>query len=255
MSSKTFEEASEQVRHLMEVAGGSCDAYAPPPAPEQPKKSFPSWEEVSSKLLHTEPEPVATRTSPDWVTGQNFSPAEKNDEPSRDELDEFIRESLGANPAPKEEPAPPTPENEPGQEEILCAGSIQEYRGESAFEPITDEYKLLGSVEDAGELADIYYAFQDASLDPKSVVKVAMDTGIHELTTVTGSGTRDYLELVDDVKGLRYVRADLVEMSRYAPIVEKGDLLIWVIPTPEFQQGPDDHLGYIHNGFAYLRKP
>lgn len=226
MSSNSFEEASESIRHLMEVAGGSCDAYAPPSTPEQPKKSFPSWEKVSSKLLHTEPEPVATHALPDWVEGQNFSPAGKNDEPSRDELDEFIRENLGFEKPEVVDPgvhqccgcscgvcehghgtgtkgqhtkacltrfenemSQPTPTTTLAPEkevEVECGGMVQVYRGETAHPPITNEYMLIGSVDDGGELLAIYTAFQEAKLSGAEETEVKLDGGTHTLYNKIG---------------------------------------------------------------------
>lgn len=252
MSSDTFEEASEAVRRLMEVAGGSCDAYAEPPAPAAPpKKNYRVWEEdVESSLLHTPPDPDVPRTSPDWIEGGHFVPPMKNDggeqEPTRDDLDEFIRESMGFEAAPKQK-TPPSPV--PEQEVAECAGVIQEYRGESAHPPITNEYKLLSSVDDAGELLDLFTAFQEAVLNGPEEIQVKMGSGTYTLYNKPGR-----VELIDDVKGIRYVKADIAEMNHYAPIVEEEDLFIWVIPTPEYQQGAEDHLGYIHNGWAYGRK-
>lgn len=230
-----FEKASSSVRRLMEVAGGSCDAYADQP-PATKKQTFPTWEEVSSPLLHTEPPPVEKRSPPDWMEGTNFTPSDS--EPTRDELDEFIRESLGSKSAPKEE-TKPTP-----QEEILCGGVVEIYRGENQFEPITNEYRFISSVEDAGELALLYQAFELARLNPKATTQVALDTGSYPLTP-RGST----FELIDTKKNLRYVMADWAEMSHHEPIVEENDLFIWVL---SMDSGQDE--GYIHSGWVYGRK-
>lgn len=283
MSSKSFEEASEQVRRLLEVAGGSCDAYAPTPDPAPacplPKKNYRVWEEdISSPLLDTPPVLVAARAAPDWLEGGNFTPA--HSEPTRDELDGFIRESLGGEfdslvdvhdccgcscHVCKDEHASgqhtekcltrfqkgvqkPAAKEDEDSYETECGGVVQVYRGETAHPPITNEYALIGSVDDGGELLAIYTAFQQAQLDGTEEIQVKMDTGNHTLYNTKGR-----MELVDDVKGIRYIKADMAEMNHYAPIVEDRDIFIWVIPTPEHQQGAGDDLGYIHDGWSYGR--
>lgn len=263
MSSKSFEEASEQVRRLMEVAGGSCDAYAEPkPAPvaapaAPPKVNYRAWEEeVSSPLLHSEPAPVVQRAAPDWLEGAGY--LRSSDAPSRDELDDLMQEIPGYSRRDTEEVVSPEPTLTPspvasGNEgyETECGGMKEVYRGETAHPPITDEYRLLSSVDDAGELLAVFTAFQQAQLDGEEEIQVKLDSGTYALCNKTSR-----MELVDDVKGLRYIKADMAEMNHYAPLVEDRDIFIWVVPLPEYQgQGdPSNDLGYIHDGWAYLRK-
>lgn len=292
MSNKSFDEVSEQVRHLLEVAGGSCDAYSSPPDEKPvltPKKNYRVWEEeVSSPLLHTTPEPVITRTAPDWIQSGDFSPAGKNsNEPSRDELDEFIRESLGFEkpemdpivhqccgcscvvcehghgkgqhtkecrtrienevlaPASASAPVSSDPE-EMGS--VECGGMVQVYRGETAHPPITKEYQLVGPVDDAGELYTLYSAFQTASLDVVRSgiedLKVVLDSGTYPITMRSGN-----FEVMDTVKGLRYVQAGVAETNQYEPIVEENDIFLWVVAM----NGGQDY-GYIHDGYVYTRQ-
>lgn len=255
MPIKSFDEVSEQVRRLMEVAGGSCDAYAEPKPESTPdsKKNYRIWEEdISSPLLDTPPETSVPRSSPDWLHGGGYLGAEeKNDQPSRDELDAFIRESLGFDPRSDDsEPSVPTgPDTRPPISDTLeCGGMIQGYRGDTAHPPITNEYELIGPVEDAGELSELFLCFQEAEFKKDVEIPVKMDTGTYTLYNKPGR-----MELIDDVKGIRYIKADMAEMNHYSPIVEERDIFIWVVPTPEHQQGPSDDLGYIHDGWAFGR--
>lgn len=225
-----FEQASKQVRRLMEIAGGSSDAYEETPTPEKPQHV--DWEaacaQVSRLITPAKPTPAP-------VAQVGEEPA--SDEPSGQELEDFFRELKGEKPF-----VPPTEKELTELPAIDCGGVIEGMpRGSSPLTPLPD-YREAGSVDDAGELFDLYHAFLHV-IQTQRPEDVQLESGQYTILKAMGAWA-----LCDSTKNLKYILD--ANPHQYSAEFQVDDLLIWVRGISD---GGEDY-GYIWNGWCYLRK-
>jgi len=109
-------------------------------------------------------------------------------------------------------------------------------------DPVTDDYEVVGAVEDSAELKVIWEAIHDSFYEdvPKSV---KLDTGTYQTEKQTG-GT--WL-LKDTVKDRLYCQE---HVHGVYSIVDPDDIFIWVLSL----SNRDADLGYMHEGWVFLHK-
>ena len=146
----------------------------------------------------------------------------------------------GEEPTPEDE-ARATEETLGGTHLVLGDEEVDDMEGEPPL-PLNPDYERSADVEEGGELAAIWDGFTwvDAASKPR---EIQMDSGpatIHR--TAEGAWVLEDLE-----KNRKYLKEEGTLDGHLRP---GKDVLIWVSGLSNFH--PD--LGYIHNGYAFLRK-
>lgn len=220
---KSFEETQYQIARLMEVAGGSANAYEVPLGAED-----------------TNPPVKSVEDNPFETPDRGLVLENSSDEPAGDE------------PAPEdEEPAPTGQAPTPLEERVLSiegsslGGSYTEAWEDAPGAPESldpDRYQYYRPVEGCGELSDIWDALT-WTITKGEGATVQLETG---------SGT-----FVKNPHGC-WVLDDVVKNKRY--LLETGslsghlatdeDYLLWVMAVDDH----DEDFGYIHNGYVFLIK-
>jgi len=145
---------------------------------------------------------------------------------------------------PEDGPPPWEPKFE-GDLDESCAFGLETYEG--APEPISDAYECAGTTMDSEELMAVWCSMQMASLNGL-LQPVALDTGHYNLERCMGH--EPGWKVVDTGKDREYISEPNRCMPELADVPE-DHLFIWVLDSND-RDG--DELGYIQNGWVFLRK-
>ncbi len=221
-STKSFEETQFQVTRLMEVAGGSANAYDEPPVssnPNEPTVSVegnPFAEEDKSPPAHglvVEDEPI------------NVTPA-SNDEARKDFEAHYAQHT----------------QLQPGWCGTRAPGDYEE--DDLLFVPENidpNTYDFFKPVEDCGELEAIWEAFSDTL--------ACEEGGTAQLETGPATFKKNHVGcwiLDDPVKNKRYLQ----ETGNLRGELAEGQNFLWVMSLDE----QETDFGYIHDGYVFLVK-
>lgn len=236
----TFDQASRSLNRLMEVAGGSANAYDEVPTPKPtPATNKPGWDEVVSTLakhFHSE------TSSP--APGEE-SPI-SSDEPSPEEMRSFWNEFHTLTTESETAPLLPEAEEEPLASCATDLEPLDTVIPNPALalarlpRPISPEYRYAGVVENAGELFGLYNDFSDV-LSGRAPTPTKLDSGLYSITL-----TGNEFVLDDPVKGFRYQSDRTKALS---PTTD--DVFVWVF---QINGSHLDKIGYLQNGYVFIRR-
>lgn len=231
---KSYDDACRQVENLMAAIGGGVNAYE-----EEKYKTSPSPAENSFEAAVASVEAAAQRLDPSGapVAGPKALPSGWQPAPDLAELD-FTE-------APEEVPSEAeVAETEDEGALDWCATGLEDLEESLIPEPLDDEHQYHDIVENAGSLDPFWQTIVRShnTGKPQSV----MIEG-RELTSRRVAGC---WEILDKEMGLRYLQAGETDIDLKG-FLEDKDLFVWVLPSSDSFA---EDLGYIHNGYVFLRK-
>lgn len=237
---KSFEQATRQVADLMAAVGQGVDAYEDETHPPAPTSFEAALASVEAAEQHADPV-----FPPDPVVIQGLEEIE-----DQQDLEEAMRRIQSDEPTvPHEEVvAQVAADDEDDDWEFMCATGMDELE-ESLMPEILDpeRFSFHNVVECAGTLEPIFKAFEKVNRtgEPTQIVV--------EGRTLVCEKPRSEWEIRDKVQGIWYLQAGPHEAGA-GHVIEEGDLFIWVIPTDGEDESFADELGYIHNGYVFMRR-
>lgn len=246
----TFDDATREINRLMEVAGGSANAYddAPVTTPEPaPLMNKPAWDEVVGSLATAFRDGnLFKRETP---SAEDGAVAPASDEPTPEEMRDFWKE-FHTYPKDTKVSAEESEREFEKRELESCGSFLNDAVSDEAPNPqlalsriprpIAPDYRYVGSVENAGELFGLYNSFRDV-LSGRPPHLVALDSGEYEIFALG-----DEFILEDKVKGFRYQSDSSKER---APTT--SDVFIWVA---QINGNFFDKIGYIVNESVFVRR-